>query len=189
MAYEFQVHHHKIHDLETQSIWTNMAAAGKLLWIPMVAAAATNQHWAVQAATLGFTGGAFLAQGSHRWTHEKNPPRIAGVLQKLGLMQTREQHGVHHKMPWSDNYCIVNGMWNPLLTKTHFFRKWEKMIHTVTGAEPHCWKDPGVKAFALGQISEDEFLKNQGINRKIFREIVKGQFDAEFERRQALKEH
>ncbi len=75
------------------------------------------------------------------------------------------------------------------MTKTHFFRKWEKMIHTVTGAEPHCWKDPGVKAFALGQISEDEFLKNQGINRKIFREIVKGQFDAEFERRQALKEH
>ncbi len=48
-------------------------------------------------------------------------------------------------MPWSDNYCIVNGMWNRLLTKTHFFRKWEKMIHTVTGAEPHCWKDPGVK--------------------------------------------
>ncbi|MEW6282470.1 MAG: fatty acid desaturase CarF family protein [Candidatus Eremiobacterota bacterium] len=187
MAFEFQVHHHKIHDLEAESIWTNMAAAGKLMWIPMAAAAVTNPHWAVQAATLGFTGGAFLAQGSHRWTHMKNPPKIASVVQRLGLMQTREQHAIHHKMPWSDNYCIVNGMWNPLLTRTHFFRKWENLIYQVTGKEPHCWKDPGVKAFALGQIDEEQFLKNQGINRKIFRDIVKGQFDAEYERRQQLK--
>ena len=148
---------------------------------------ATNCHWSVQAFALGFNGGGFLAQGSHRWTHMKNPPAIARVVQKLNLMQSREQHALHHKMPWADNYCIVNGMWNPLLSKTHFFRKWEKAIYNITGAQPHCWKDPGVKAFALGQISEDEFLKNQGMNRKIFREIVRGEFDAEFERRAKLR--
>ena len=186
-AYAFQVHHHKVHDLETESIWTNMAAAGRFMWIPMAAVAATGPNLAVQAATLGFTLGGFLAQGSHRWTHEKNPPKIASLLQKMHLMQSREQHALHHKMPWADNYCIVNGMWNPLLSRTHFFRKWEKAIYQVTGKEPHCWKDPGVKAFALGQISENEFLANQGLNRKIFRNIVKGEFDAEFERRAQLR--
>jgi ubiquitin-conjugating enzyme E2 variant len=188
MAYEFQVHHHKIHDLENETIWTNMAAAGKYLWVPMAAAAATNPHWAVQGFTLGLTAGGFLAQGSHRWTHEKDPPAIAKVLQKLRITQPRESHAIHHKMPWADNYCIVNGMWNPLLTKTHFFRHWEKLIYDVTGKEPHCWQDPGVKAFALGKIDEQQFLADQGINRKIFREIVKGQFDAEYERRQAIRQ-
>ncbi len=187
MAYEFQVHHHKIHDLENETIWTNMSAAGKYMWVPMAAVAATSPHWAVQAFTLGMTGGSFIAQGSHRWTHEKNPPTIAKVLQKLHITQPRESHAIHHKMPWADNYCIVNGMWNPLLSKTHFFRKWENLIFNVTGKEPHCWQDPGVKAFAKGEITEEQFLKDQGVNRKIFREIVKGQFDAEYERRMALR--
>ena len=188
MAYEFQVHHHKIHDLETQTIWSNMAASGKYMWAPMAGVAAFNPHWAVQAFTLGFHGGAFMAQGSHRWTHEKNPPKIAKVLQDLGVFQSRKSHAVHHKMPWADNYCIVNGVWNPLLTKTHFFRHWERLIYKVTGAEPHCWQDPGVKAFALQQITEEQFLKDQGINRDIFKKIVKGQFDEEYERRKAIAE-
>ncbi|MEW6279876.1 MAG: fatty acid desaturase CarF family protein, partial [Candidatus Eremiobacterota bacterium] len=184
VAYEFQVHHHKVHDLEAQSIWTNMGAAGKFVWAPMVAAAAMNVHPVLQAVTLGFAGGCFLAQGSHRWTHMKNPPAIAGVLQKLHLMQSREQHEVHHRMPWSDNYCIVNGMWNPVLTRTNFFRKWEKLIYDMTGKEPNTWRDAGVKALALGQISQEEYLKSQVANRDLFREKVKGEFDAEFERRQ-----
>ena len=185
-AYAFQVHHHKIHDLEQESVWTNMASAGRFLWIPMAAAAALHAHPLVAAAMLGFNGGGFLAQASHRWTHEKNPPAIARVLQKLGVVQSKASHAIHHKMPWADNYCIVNGMWNPLLTRTAFFRKWEKLIYDVTGKEPHCWKDPGVKAFALGQISHDEFLAGQGMNRRIFADAVRGEF-AEYEKRMGLK--
>ncbi len=187
LAYEFQVHHHKMQELQEKTAWTNMADAGKYMWIPMAAVAAAGPHWAAQAFTLGFSAAGFVAQGSHRWSHQKNPPAIAKLMQKLHVIQSKENHAIHHRMPWADNYCIVNGMWNPLMTKTHFFRKWEKLIFQMTGREPHCWQDPGVKAFALGQINEEQFLKDQGMNRKIFHEIVKGRFDEEYARRQALR--
>ncbi len=118
-------------------------------------------------------GGLFLTQASHRWTHEPEPPKIAKFLQKVGMAQGKEDHFVHHRMPWSDNYCIVNGMFNPVLTKNDFWRKWEGAIHKVTGAEPNSWRDPGVKELALGEITKEEFLERRGEDKKIFKQKVK----------------
>lgn len=45
-------------------------------------------------------------------------------------------HGAHHKSPFEGNYCIVSGLWNPLLDNTGFFRKLEDLVHATTKVEP-----------------------------------------------------
>ena len=51
-------------------------------------------------------------------------------------------HGAHHRSPFEGNYCIVSGLWNPLLDSSLFFRNMEKLIHERTGVEPRCWHEP-----------------------------------------------
>ncbi|MCA9793952.1 MAG: hypothetical protein KC910_19220 [Candidatus Eremiobacteraeota bacterium] len=188
MAYEFQTHHHNIHSLEKVSYISNLYEVGRVMWAPLLATAVLNPGPAASAFTLAFLEGGYLAQGSHRWAHMDNPPAIAKVLQKVGLAQSKPNHQAHHKMPWDDYYCIVNGMWNKPLGKVDFFRKWEKAIYKVTGAEPNSWKDPAVKAFALGEINKDEFLKQKDLNRADFAKMIRAEWaatDAKMAARQA----
>jgi ubiquitin-conjugating enzyme E2 variant len=51
-------------------------------------------------------------------------------------------HGAHHRAPFEGNYCIVSGIWNPLLDSTQAFRHFERFIHSTTGVEPRCWHEP-----------------------------------------------
>ncbi|MGE0496177.1 MAG: fatty acid desaturase CarF family protein [Vulcanimicrobiota bacterium] len=179
MAAEFQVHHHFTRDLEKVPFISNLYPSGKFMWAGLAALAAFSPNAAVTAAGTAFLGGAFLAQGSHRWTHEPNPPAIGKFLQKVGLAQSKEDHYTHHKMPWADHYCIVNGMWNPVLTRNDFWRKWEGLIYRTTGAEPNSWRDPGVKELALGEITKEEFLNRRPEDKKIFQSLVRASGERE----------
>ncbi len=172
MAKEFQEHHFRTYDLLEVSFLDNCVNAGRFLAPMMGLVAAANPHYAVAASAMAFLTGGYLAQGSHRWTHMKTPPPVGRLMQAVGLAQSKESHARHHRMPWSDNYCIVNGMWNPLLSKTDFWRKLENVYHQATGIEPKSWRDPGVKQLALGEISKAEFLAHQKENRKIFSEVI-----------------
>ncbi|MEW6282081.1 MAG: fatty acid desaturase CarF family protein, partial [Candidatus Eremiobacterota bacterium] len=175
MAKEFQEHHFRTYDLLESTFLDNCENAGKFIAPAAVASAAINPHYAVQAAFLAFSLGSYLAQGSHRWTHTKDVPAIGKFMQKVGLAQGKKSHAIHHRMPWDDHYCIVNGMWNPLASKIDLWRRVENFYYKAFGAEPKSWRDPGVRALALGEITKDEFLEKQGINRKIFSEIIKGE--------------
>lgn len=182
VAAEFQVHHHFTRDLETVPFVSNLYAGGRVLAPALLALGALSNSPAALAAGGAFLAGGFFAQGSHRWTHMPNPPAIAKFTQKVGLTQSKEDHHTHHKMPWSDNYCIVNGMWNPVLTRNDFWRKWEGAIYKLTGAEPNSWRDPGVKELALGEISKEEFLERRQEDKKTFLGKVK-----EADEREALR--
>lgn len=179
IAAEFQIHHHRTQDLHDFSFLSNTANAGRFLWAPLAAVAAVNPHPVIQAGALAFLGAGWLAQGSHRWTHgdKDHPnPKIATVLQNLGVVQKPENHRIHHRMPWSTNYCIVNGANNGWLSKLDVFPRWEKLVHKVTGAEPHSWNDPGVKAYSQASWSSREerdaareaLLADQAANRRVF---------------------
>ena len=176
MAREFQHHHHRTNDLQDLTFWSNCATSGKFLWVPMAAVAALHPPLAIQSAALTFFGGTLLAQGSHRWTHEDNPPAIAKVLQKLHVVQPRENHLTHHKLPWDDYYCIVNGMWNKALSKIDLYRHLEVGVFKLTGKEPHSWRDPGVKAYALGEKTRAQFLADRDTDKKVFVQSVKAEF-------------
>ena len=82
------------------------------------------------------------------------PPRWAAFLQKRGWILSRKEHGLHHSSPFEGHYCILTGVCNPLLDRTHFWRRLEAFIYRRNAVEPNCWKEdaqyPTLKEFSLG---------------------------------------
>jgi ubiquitin-conjugating enzyme E2 variant len=172
-ADEFQIHHKNPLNLEDGHVLDNIALAGQFTALPMLAVAAINPPVAVAGVALGFLGGITSAQASHRWAHLKKPNRFTEMLQG-NVLQAKTDHTDHHAQPHSGHYGIVNGLSNPLLDGTHFFRKAEKLVYDLTGKEPHTWKDTNLRAFALGEISVEEYAKpcNKAAGRKAYRAAI-----------------
>lgn len=88
-----------------------------------------------------------MSQQFHAWSHMKKSelPAIVDIMQESGLLISRRDHGAHHKAPFDGNYCIVSGLWNPILDQdgsdNGFFRTLERAVHKATGVEPRCWLD------------------------------------------------
>ncbi len=81
--------------------------------------------------------GVFLTNQFHKWAHMENPPRVASWLQGLGLILSREHHDVHHESPYDTYYCITVGVWNPLLDRTMFFERTERLLRRIIpGTDP-----------------------------------------------------
>jgi hypothetical protein len=53
----------------------------------------------------------------HRWAHEPNPPGIARVLHRAGLVLTPARHARHHAPPYEAAYCVTSGWLNPLFER------------------------------------------------------------------------
>lgn len=91
-----------------------------------------------------------LSQELHRQAHFTKPAAYARVLQNLGIAISRREHGLHHSSPYDGHYGIVSGLWNPLLDRTHFFRRVEAAVYRWNGVEPASWRlDSKVKELAL----------------------------------------
>ncbi|KAJ9527122.1 hypothetical protein QJQ45_025170, partial [Haematococcus lacustris] len=111
-----------------------------------------------------------MSQQFHAWSHMKKsalPPLVvalqdAGILISrkyvhasgcLGCMAGMESHsttGSHFVLQataipesriWC-NYCIVSGLWNPLLDRSGFFPALERVVLAQTGVEPRSWHPP-----------------------------------------------
>jgi len=81
--------------------------------------------------------GIFLTNQFHKWAHMQEPPTAAAWLQKRGLIFPGEHHDVHHASPYDTYYCITVGVWNPLLDRTRFFERTERLLRRVIpGADP-----------------------------------------------------
>ena len=89
-----------------------------------------------------------MSQQFHAWSHMKKSqlPSPIVYLQEKGLLISRKMHGAHHLAPFEGNYCIVSGLWNPVLDQegdeNNFFRSLERIVHQITGHEPRCCSDP-----------------------------------------------
>jgi hypothetical protein len=62
----------------------------------------------------------------HLWAHSSTPPRWVEACQRVGLLQSRAQHGQHHRSPYSVNFCTMTNYLNPLLEGIGFWRMLEK---------------------------------------------------------------
>ncbi|GFR48763.1 hypothetical protein Agub_g10584 [Astrephomene gubernaculifera] len=84
-----------------------------------------------------------ISQQLHAWSHMKKSELHPAVvaLQDAGVLIGRRMHGAHHRPPFTDNYCIVSGWWNPLLDGSGVFRRMEEAIRDLTGVEPRCWHE------------------------------------------------
>lgn len=176
MATEFMVHHYFAHSMEQHEVSYYVDPTMKFM-APALAAAAVGVGTGLIPATAGTAfatavGGGLFAQVSHSWTHSPNPPKPAKFLQKVGIAQDNVDHREHHRAPWTGNYCIVNGALNPLLDKTNFWRKWERGVYAVTGAEPKSWQHPAVKDYALGKIDKAQFEDRFRDEISVFKENI-----------------
>lgn len=87
-----------------------------------------------------------LSQEFHKYSHMKKPPAMIKFLQDNNLILSRKEHGRHHNSPFEGNYCILTGIMNPLLDRSHFFRHLERIVYRLTGNVPNTWKaDEGLK--------------------------------------------
>jgi len=94
----------------------------------------------VAATAWGYLFGAFflmvclavlLTNQFHKWAHMERPPGWVRRLQLWGLVLSKEHHDVHHESP----YDI--GVWNPLLDRTRFFERAERLIRrAIPGTDP-----------------------------------------------------
>lgn len=71
-----------------------------------------------------------LANEIHAITHrtDKENGKIICALQKIGLIQSRRMHGLHHTSPYDINYCVLTNYLNPILNKIGFWQKIETAI-------------------------------------------------------------
>jgi ubiquitin-conjugating enzyme E2 variant len=67
-----------------------------------------------------------LGNEVHEWNHRPRPKnRVAAFLQDSGLVQSRRQHGLHHKAPYNQYYCTLTNFTNAVLERIHFWRGME----------------------------------------------------------------
>ncbi len=138
-------------------------------WAPLVGAAALGAPAAVLAGAIGLIGGMSVYGKFHQWSHmnQREVPQHGKLLQKAGLAIDPRNHGVHHRMPWNSDYCIVTGHLNKPLDSIKFWPRYEKAIYKITGAKPDSWNVPEYKEYVDGKITKEEYIARS-------REMMKG---------------
>lgn len=71
----------------------------------------------------------------HCWQHTK-PNILIRFLQKYQIIQGARMHSLHHKNPYSKNYCVMTVLINPILTRINFWETVEEFIGFLTGIYP-----------------------------------------------------
>ena len=59
----------------------------------------------------------------------KQTNKIIILLQKIGLIQSKEMHDLHHASPYDINYCVMTNYLNPILTYINFWYKVENLLY------------------------------------------------------------
>lgn len=71
----------------------------------------------------------------HQWAHRSDPPLVARVLHRCGVVLTPAAHARHHQAPHLSDYCITFGWLNPVLDRLDVFRRMERGL-AVLGVHP-----------------------------------------------------
>lgn len=76
---------------------------------------------------------ASLGNEVHTWNHRKalDNPMIVRFIQDTGLVQTRQQHNLHHKPPYSSYYCTLTNFTNAVLERVRFWRGLEFLLDKI----------------------------------------------------------
>lgn len=83
-----------------------------------------------------FSWSMFWTNVIHRLAHLPAPPQAAAWLQRAGVILSPDRHARHHVWPFDRSYCITTGWLNDPLDAVAFFRRLERAVTALTGAEP-----------------------------------------------------
>ena len=64
----------------------------------------------------------------HKYAHQEEKPKIISLLQKYYILQTYEEHQLHHLIPHSNYYCPISPHLNIILEKIRFWKSMEFII-------------------------------------------------------------
>jgi hypothetical protein len=71
---------------------------------------------------------------AHMMDHER--PILVTLLQRIYIIQTQEEHHLHHISPHEINYCPITPYVNIILEKFNFWRQLENLIEKISGIKP-----------------------------------------------------
>lgn len=75
---------------------------------------------------------ASLGNEVHQWNHMAKPKNaVTAFLQDSAIIQTRQQHALHHKKPYDRYYCTLTNFTNAVLERIRFWRGLEKLCVAV----------------------------------------------------------
>lgn len=74
----------------------------------------------------------------HKYAHMRDfeRPKLATLLQNIKLIQSHDQHHLHHIEPHNINYCPMTPYVNFPLEKINFWRNCEKIIEKIFKIKP-----------------------------------------------------
>jgi hypothetical protein len=74
----------------------------------------------------------------HKYAHQKKSqcPTIISELQRYRIIQSADEHRLHHIDPYEINYCTISPHLNVWLEKYDFWRKMEDIIEKHVGVKP-----------------------------------------------------
>ncbi|KAL6765118.1 Kua-ubiquitin conjugating enzyme hybrid localization domain-containing protein [Haematococcus lacustris] len=142
----FQGHHQRPWTITEREFCNNVHQVFKPAMLPAVLFLLASP-WAAPSFNTFMSTFIFLvcmSQQFHAWSHMKKSalPPLVVALQDAGILISRKMHGAHHRAPFECNYCIVSGLWNPLLDRSGFFPALERVVLAQTGVEPRSWHPP-----------------------------------------------
>jgi hypothetical protein len=108
------------------AIWT-------ALWIgPMVWISGFKVFWVMLYLMISLND--IIHKYAHVLDHER--PLIVTRMQCIGLIQTHEEHHMHHVAPYIQHYCPITPYVNGPLERINFWRNLENIIEKLTGVPP-----------------------------------------------------
>ena len=136
----FRIHHVNPDDFLRRNFVDTNGDVAAIVILPIAALLMLplDSRWqiAVAIAGLGLCGAGMLTNQIHQWAHMASPPRPVRLLQNAGVILDRAGHATHHAHPYDAHYCITTGWCNRPLGAIGFFRRVERTITRVTGAQP-----------------------------------------------------
>lgn len=116
LAGGFQRHHERPSRIYEMSLYEHLYVMHLPLTIVFLAVVAVDDG-ALFTAFLSLVVSLHLMQMAHLWAHLPAPRVPAPVrrLQRWGLLVGNREHGRHHTPPYSRDFCILSGWFNPPL--------------------------------------------------------------------------
>lgn len=68
--------------------------------------------------------------------HDHERPALITWMQQIYLIQSQDEHHLHHISPHDVNYCPITPYVNVVLERLDFWRKIENLVEKFTGVKP-----------------------------------------------------
>ncbi|KAL2621538.1 hypothetical protein R1flu_001743 [Riccia fluitans] len=153
----FQGHHKRPWTITKRQFANNIHAIARPVAFTLAPFLALPGNPALDSFMGTFLGCVIMSQQFHAWSHMKKSqlPAFVVALQEKGVLVSRKMHGAHHRSPYNINYCIVSGIWNPILDRNRVFSKLEAFIHSKFGVAPRSWFETQGEWLQEGGYFED----------------------------------